>query len=262
MKLGGAIRRSIYRAILLALFAWTPFASAQSAATSATALQPEFEAVSIHMVDPKAAEDSRSWASSFPTNLFTMRSTPLSFLIQQAYKVDLQDYIAAMPGWMESQEYDISDKVEGDQELTLEQMQPLLQRLLQERFHLACHREIRMISGFELVVAKGGPRLQPSKDDSKPSAQMRPNRMDARHMDTQHMTGLLARRAGQPVIDKTGLTGTYDFKLWYAPVGDPSSDLPDFFTALQEQLGLKLESKKVPVEFLVVDHVDKIPTEN
>ncbi len=81
-------------------------------------------------------------------------------------------------------------------------------------------------------------------------------------MDTQRMTGLLAHRAGQPVIDKTGLTGTYDFKLSYRPVSDSSSDLPDFFTALQEQLGLKLESRKVPVEFLVIDHIDKIPTEN
>ena len=81
-------------------------------------------------------------------------------------------------------------------------------------------------------------------------------------MDTAHFAGVLAHRADQPVVDKTGLTGVYDFKLSYAPANDPSSSLPDFFTALKEQLGLKLESQKVPVEFLVIDQVDKILAEN
>jgi len=240
-----------------------PFVFAQGAATSAVALQPEFEAVSIHMVDPHTAEDpSRSSMSSFPTNLFTMTSAPLTFLIQFAYKIDRQEYISAMPGWMESQEYDVSAKVEGDQQLTLEQMRPMLQRLLEQRFHLVFHRETRTTSGFELIVAKGGPNLQLSKANSKPSAQMLLNHLDATHMDTGHFAGVLAHRAGQPVVDKTGLTGIYDFTLSYSPANDPNSSLPDFFTALQEQLGLKLESHKVPVEFLVIDHVDRIPTEN
>lgn len=247
----------------MSVFAVMPFVFAQSAAVSATAVQPEFEAVSIHMVDPHTAEDpSRSSLSSFPTNLLTMKSAPLTFLIQFAYKIESQDYISSLPGWMESQEYDVSAKVEGDQQLTLEQMRPMLQRLLEQRFHLACHRETRMISGFDLIVGKGGPKLQPSKGNTKPSAQMLPNRMDVRHMDAEHIAGVLAHRAGQPVVDKTGLTGVYDFTVSYAPANDPKSDLPDFFTALQEQLGLRLESHKVPVEFLVIDHVDKIPTEN
>ncbi len=170
MKTQGLIRRSICGASLVALFAWMPVVFAQKAAAPGAGQQPEFEAVSIHMVDPKAEHDLRRGIgmfseSSFPTNLFTMKNAPLSYVIQSAYKVDLQDYIAAMPGWMESQEYDISAKVEGDRQLTMEQMRPLLQRLLEERFHLVCHRETRMISGFELVVAKGGPKLEPSNDD-------------------------------------------------------------------------------------------------
>jgi uncharacterized protein (TIGR03435 family) len=256
------MRRSIDNAALLILFVVLPFVFAQSAATSATTLQPEFEAVSIHMVNPHTADNpSRSSLSSFPTNLFTMKSGPLTFLIQFAYNIESADYISAMPGWMESQEYDVSAKVEGDQ-LTLEQMRPMLQHLLEQRFHLVFHRETKMISGFELTVAKGGPKLQSSQDNSKPSAQIRSNRLDVGHMDAEHIAGVLAHRAGQPVVDKTGLTGTYDFTLSYAPANDPNSSLPDFFTALHEQLGLKLESQKVPVDFLVIDHVDKIPTEN
>jgi uncharacterized protein (TIGR03435 family) len=267
VRLAGAIRGPIYGAALLAVFGSMPCCFAQSAATPAAAVRPEFEAASIHMVDPHAPHDLRrgigvSSESSYPTNLYFLKYAPLTWLIQSAYKVDLQDYIAAMPGWMESQEYDISAKVEGDQQLTLEQMRPMLQRLLEDRFHLLCHREVRMVSGFELVVAKGGAKLQASKDESKLSAQMLRNRMDATRMGMQQFAGLLARHAGQPVVDKTGLTGVYDIRLSYAPDNDSTSSLPDFFTALQEQLGLKLESKKVPVEFLVIDHVDKIPTEN
>lgn len=257
------MRRSIYSAALLILFALTPYVFAQSAATSAATLQPEFEAVSIHMVDPQAAGNpSRSSLGSFPTNLLTMKSVPLTFLIQFAYNIESADYISAMPGWMESQEYDVSAKVEGDQQLTLEQMRPMLQRLLEQRFHLVFHRETKMTSGFELIVAKGGPKLQLSKDNSKPFAQIRSNRLDVAHLDAEHIAGVLAHRAGQPVVDKTGLTGTYDFTLSFAPANDPNSSLPDFFTALHEQLGLNLESQKVPVDFLVIDHVDKIPTEN
>jgi uncharacterized protein (TIGR03435 family) len=271
MKTAALIRRLIYSATLLALFTSKPFVFAQNAARPAAALQPEFEAVSIHMVDAKTAgKASRFSMSPFPTNLFTMRNAPLSFLIQFAYKVDLQDYISAMPGWMESQEYDISAKVEGEQQLTLEQTRPMLQHMLAQRFHLVCHRETEMTSGFELIVAKGGPKLRASKDGGKPFAQILSNRIEATHMDTQHLAGILVRRAGRPVVDKTGLTGTYDFMLSYAPVNDPvnssvsapDASLPDFFTAIQEQLGLKLVSKKVPVDFLVIDHVDKIPTEN
>ena len=239
----------------------------QAAAQTAPSPQPEFEAVSIHMVDPHTADDLVRGVglfsmSSFPANLFTIRNAPLAFLIQFAYNVDGQDHISAMPDWMESQEYDVSAKVEGDQQLTLAQMRPMLQRLLEQRFHFVAHRETKMTSGFALIVAKGGPKLQPSKDDSKPSAQMLPNRMDATHMDAEHIAGVLAHRAGQPVVDKTGLTGTYDFTLSYAPANDANSSLPDFFTALQEQLGLKLQPQKIPVDFLVIDHADRVPTEN
>jgi uncharacterized protein (TIGR03435 family) len=239
----------------------------QTAAQATPAPHPEFEAVSIHLVDPHTAEDLVAGKglysmSSFPTNLFTLRNAPLAFLIQFAYHIESQDYISDEPAWMDSQEYDISAKVEGDQQLTLEQMRPMLQRLLEQRFHFAAHHETKMVSGFALVVAKGGPKLMPGKDDSKPSAQMLPSRLDATHMDLEHFAGVLAHRAGQPVVDKTGLPGIYDYKLSYAPANDPNSSFPDFFTALQEQLGLKLVPQNVPVDFLVIDHVDKMPTEN
>ena len=252
---------------LLTLVFALGFAKAYAQTGLPTSPPAEFEVASIRMVDPHTAEDLQRGiglfsVSSFPTNLFTIKNAPLAFLVQFAYDVDSQDHISAESGWMDSQEYDISAKVEGDQQLTLAQMRPMLQRLLEQRFHFAAHHETKVVSGFALIVAKGGPKLQPSKDDSKPSAQMLPNRMDAAHMDAEHIAGVLAHRAGQPVVDKTGLTGTYDFTLSYAPANDANSSLPDFFTALQEQLGLKLQPEKIPVDFLVIDRVDKVPTKN
>jgi len=250
-------------ATLLALSVAGPNGLAQSGGTSAATQRSEFEAISVHKVDPHAADNSaRSSMSSFPTNLFAVRSVPLPFLMQLAYNLDSQDNISAMPGWMETQEYDVTAKVEGDEQLSYEQMRPMLQRLLEERFHLVVHRGTRMESGFALVVAKGGPKLEASKGDGKPFAQILSNRLDVRQMDAEHIAGVLAHRAGQSVVDRTGLKGTYDFTLSYAPANDVGSSLPDFFTALQEQLGLKLESRKVPVDFLIIDHVDREPTEN
>jgi len=238
------------------------------AASLAPAQSPAFEAASIHLVDPHTAADLQRGIgqlsmSPFPTNLFTLHSAPLSFLIQIAYAVDTQDNISAMPGWMDSQLYDISAKVEGDQQLTLEQMRPLLQQLLAQRFHLAVHHQSKLLSGFALIVAKGGPKLQPpAKPKRKMGGQILPNGLTFWNMDLAHFVLILSRPAGQPVIDKTGLTGVYDFKLSYTPTNDPDSSLPSFFTAIQDQLGLKLEPQKVPVETLVIDHIDRTPTEN
>ena len=81
-------------------------------------------------------------------------------------------------------------------------------------------------------------------------------------MNIAGLAGLLESPAGGPVIDKTGITGDYDIKLSYATARFTDSNLPDIFTAVQEQLGLKLVPQKVPVDFLVIDHVNKIPTKN
>jgi uncharacterized protein (TIGR03435 family) len=248
--------------LLLTLTASLAFA--QSPATPA----PTFEVASIRMVDSHTADDLQRGIgqfsmSPFPTNLFTLHNASLAFLIQIAYAVDTQDNISAMPGWMESQLYDISAKVEGDQQLTLEQMRPLLQQLLAQRFHLAVHHESKLVSGFALIVAKGGPKLQPpARPKRKMGGQILPDGLTFWNMDLAHFATILSRPAGRPVIDQTGLTGVYDLKLSYAPANDPNSSLPSFFTAIQEQLGLKLEPQKVPVDTLVIDRAERTPTDN
>jgi uncharacterized protein (TIGR03435 family) len=243
--------------------------SAQPA--SAPAQQPEFEVASVRMVDPHSATDilrgiGQFSVSTYPTTRFFMHNTSLDILIASAYGIDAL-YIQNDPDWTHSQGYDIDATVEGERPLTHEEIEPLLQNLLQQRFHLSVHHEMKTASGFVLVVAKGGPKLQPAKEGAQPHdypfhAALLPNRLDAWGISIDTLAQLLAHPAGQPVVDKTGLTGTYDIVLKFATANDPDSNLPDIFTALQEQLGLKLVPQKVPVDLLVIDHVDKIPTDN
>jgi uncharacterized protein (TIGR03435 family) len=229
-------------------------------ATSAPA--PAFEVASVRVGDPHPAPlpPGASPISPFPTNRFFAHNVNLRLIIAVAFGAD-ERYIEG-PEWLDSSNYSIDAKVEGDQMLAYDQIKPLVQNLLAQRLGLKVHHISKLSAGFELVIAKGGPKLQPAKGDGKPWGQILPNRIDSWNYSTGALASILSRPAGQPVVDKTGLTGTYDFKLSYASANDPNSSLPDFFTALQEQLGLKLVPQKVPVEYLVIDHVDKIPTEN
>ena len=240
-----------------------PFSPTQQGKGMAT---PSFEVASIRMVDAHAVEDLRRGIglfsmSTYPTAHFFIHSTTLDFLVGMAYGIDLQ-YIQNDRDWMDSQMYDIDARVDGERPLSQQEIRPLLRNLLEQRFHLTAHRTSKLVSGFQLIVAKGGPKLKPAKDGAQIHAQILPNRLDAQSVSITLLAGILTRPAGQPVVDKTGLTGSYDINLTYAPANDPNSTLPSLFTAIQEQLGLKLEPAKVPVDYLVIDYADRVPTEN
>jgi uncharacterized protein (TIGR03435 family) len=255
--------RSTASALLLA-FSITAHSS-QTASQNTPPTQPAFEAASIRLVSGHSLEELQRgvglfYVSPWGTNKFIARNVPLIALIQIAYKKD-GDRISGKPDWLESQLYDVSAKAEGDAGLTIEQMRPLLRQLLEQRFHLVAHTEKKEMQGYALVEVKGGSKLVASKE-THPYAQILPNGIQAQDMTLEVLASLLAKPTGRPVIDKTGIQGSYDYKLSYAPDATDDSSLPSIFTALQEQLGLRLESQKVQVETLVIDHVDKIPTEN
>lgn len=184
----------------------------------------------------------------------------LKVLIQIAFGVDFNQ-ISGEPGWLNSQLYDIIAKAEGNGGLTREQLQPRLRQLLEQRFHLITHRENEDLSGYGLVVAKGGPKLQANKGAPQLSY-IHPDRLLAQNVSVQTFAAMLARPTGRPVVNNTGIEGMYDFDLRFAPMEANDSSLPSLFTALEEQFGLRLQSQKVPVNMLVIDHVDKTPTEN
>jgi uncharacterized protein (TIGR03435 family) len=204
-------------------------------------------------------------------------NTALSDLISFAYGLHLRQVIGG-PSWMESDKYDITGQPEGQGMPNQQQMRAMIRALLEDRFRLTTHRETRELPAYALVVTPGGPKM--TKNDSNPNG----------------LPGLLFRGLGvlpatnatmgdfagvmqlavldRPVIDKTGLQGRYDFTLTWTPDETqfagfgvripPSTDPnapPVLFTAVQEQLGLKFDSVRAPVEVLVIDRVEK-PSEN
>ena len=265
-------RRRVFLALLLSaavlsaqVQAQDPQSSASPASGTTSTSAPAFEVASVRLGDqhPPLIMPGDQPVSPFPTNRYYAHNLSLKLILALTFNID-QRNIEGGPSWIDATNYSIDAKVEGEQLLTHEQIEPLLQNLLAQRLGLRVHRETKLGSGFDLVVAKGGPKLEPAKGDRKTWFQILPARIDGWGASTGTLATMISHVVGQPVIDKTGLTGTYDITLKYAPPNNPNpnSNLPDIFTAVQEQLGLKLEPAKVPVDYLVIDHVDRIPTEN
>ena len=175
--------------------------------------------------------------------------------------------ITGGPAWISSNRFDIDAKAE-DSSVTEAQLRLMLQALLVERFKLQVHQERREASGFALVVAKGGPKLTESKPESRPSSGGRVGQVTAQNV-TLSDSLLRFLNTGTaldgPVIDRTGLHGKYDFTLkWAADSVSPNTaepSGPSVFTAVQEQLGLRLEGIKTTVEVWVIDRVE-LPSAN
>ena len=198
-------------------------------------------------------------------------------IIKLAYEVWGDDQILGAPAWTTTTSYDIEAKVdEADAAAftnrTFDQHNLMLQALLRDRFMLKVHRETRDLPVYALVVAKSGPRLKESKPDesgsnAQPMMRMKRNgetlEIVATGMHVRNLAPFLLREVGRTVVDKTGLKGTYDFTLQFTPQQStaPDSTAPSIFTAIQEQLGLKLEPQKAPMEVIVIDQIEK-PSEN
>ena len=217
---------------------------------------PSFEVASIRLSTDKAGIMT---VGPPETGTYTIRGVMLYGLVQQAYNVPYEQISGIEK--LGSERYDVSAKAEPGVLLTPENLAPRMQRLLAERFHLAVHKENKVFDGYALLVAKGGPRLTPTAGGQQ-AGSIFPGGL--RLMDTPLSSFATSLRslAGRPVMDKTGIQGRYDFKLSFARLDDPDSTLPSFSTALEEQLGLKLEPAKVALDLVVIDHVERIPTEN
>jgi uncharacterized protein (TIGR03435 family) len=193
----------------------------------------------------------------------TMENVTLKKVTLAAYDIpDDREYALAGPDLLTSEHFDIQASFPPDTPPA--QVRAMMQTLLADRFKLALHRETRQLPMYALTVAKNGPKIQPVEDGSAKTSG-RPGHFEATKVTMQHFADLIARLMGQQVVDQTGLKGVFDFTLEWSPdemrTGE-SAPGPSLFTALQEQLGLKLEAKKGPVEVLVVDHIEKAPTEN
>jgi uncharacterized protein (TIGR03435 family) len=199
-----------------------------------------------------------------PGGGLVMLNATLRTLIRNAYGV-LPFQLAGEPKWSETDRFDINAKNASGQEITQDTLKPLLQGLLADRFHLKAHWETREEPIYALVVEKDGRKFQPHVDTPEHGMNTRknPGKVNMRGSDVP-MTELASNLGNQLqrfVVDETGLPGHYDFLLHWNP--DPAEDStePSLSTALHEQLGLKLEPRKGPVQMLIIDSAEK-PSEN
>lgn len=231
--------------------------------SQADASKLEFEVVSIKPFNPDLSQGGMARTTGNSKGRWKARNIRLSELLMSAFRVN-DNQIVGGPKWLNSASWDIdATYTAGNQG----QFPLMLQAMLKDRFHLAFHRETRTLSVYLLEVAKNGPKLKESTattgDMSAGPRMIKYSRATMRELADQ-----LSASFGRQVLDRTGLKGQYGINLSFAPVNAiPAMDagqtetLPSIFSALEEQLGLKLRSGKGPVEVLVIDSVEK-PSEN
>lgn len=241
---------------------------AQSTPTAAKDL-PAFEAASVK---PSAraklgGEGSRKQSVTVDPGRITLVNVTLQACIRAAFEV--KDYQISGPSWLEDDRFDISAKAADA--VPEKELHRMLQRLLAERFKLEYHTVKKDLPAYVLLVGKNGPKFTESKSEGEFSA-MPTGRTSAKFERAQvsQLVDVLTQILRMPIIDETGLKGKYDIAVdmtSYLPEGfdhsGPPPDLPAIaMAAVQNELGLKLESRKVPLDMIVVDHLERAPTEN
>jgi uncharacterized protein (TIGR03435 family) len=240
------------------------------ASVSLALAQPAFEVASVKP-NPSAkagGEGSTREMIDSPPGSLTMRNVSLLSCVRWAF--DLRDYQLTAPSWTATERYDIVAKAASPAPVS--QLRLMLQTLLADRFQLAIHRENRELPVFALTLARSGPKLRASAADG--AATMKPSggALEFRNYSMPDLADRLATRPfhfARPVVDHTGLTGRYDFDMQFAANATElkqtmermEADQSSFGPALQD-LGLKLEALKAPVEIVIVDRAAKIPTPN
>lgn len=239
--------------------------------------RPKFDAFEVATIKPVASDAERGrYITMQGTNRFIGKDYTLKLLIAAAYDIN-PHVISGGAEWVDSEHFDITARTPGDVRPTRDEQMAMLRKLLTDRFQLSFHRESKVFSIYELQVAKGGPKL---KDAAKPEdvpaliGVVYPDRikLPARNATMGEFVSMLQRAVlDRPVVDKTGLTGKYDFDLEWAQdesqfggdVGAAPTDAnaAPLFTAIQQQLGLRLVATRGAVDALIVDKAER-PSEN
>jgi uncharacterized protein (TIGR03435 family) len=268
---------------------------------------PDLPKYDVATIKPAAGSDGRISFMFVPGGI-RLEGIPAQMMLREAFNVE-DDHIIGAPAWVKTKRFDVQAKVSPEDapkldKLKFEERRAMLLPLLVERFNLKYHHETRELSGYELVVAKGGPKMKvsevqppppkppdppanPTTDNAKPDSPPRRSMLrmmgrgniESEGTNTEMLSRVLSQQLGRTVTDKTGLKDNYDFTLQWTPDdasapmpggadggpthNDNASDTtgPSLFTAVQEQLGLKLESTKGMADVIVIDHIDT-PSEN
>jgi uncharacterized protein (TIGR03435 family) len=231
--------------------------------------RPAFEVASIR---PHAPDDTRFLVRPPGNGHFTATGSVAKLLLMLAFDVQ-ESQIAGGPAWLDKEKWDIEAKSDDHSPHNTAETRQMLRNLLIERFALQTHRETRQLPVYILGVSKGVPKFKPQTEDRGMNMQMTSNSINLESGEIQRLAQVLSTAVGRPVIDRTGLTQRYDLSLTWddAPVregGLPGLDYPgaqgdngSVFTAVQNQLGLRLDSQHAPVEVIVVDRIER-PSRN
>jgi uncharacterized protein (TIGR03435 family) len=252
------------------------FARTALAQSSASSMAIAFDVVSIrpnHTGAPGMIDRT-------PPDGYKVENYPVRSLVSNAYGIRL-DLISGGPGWIDSECYDVSAKIAGEdvaayRALSKDQRNQMLQRVLAERFHLVAHTVVKELPGYTLTISRNGPKLVEAKPEGR-GWSTGPGSIKAGAMTTSTLAEQLSRLLRKSVLDQTGLTGNYSFTLTWADLQSSprppdsvatsgadslqASGLPALPTALEEELGLKLNAAKLPTTTLVIDSIDR-PSEN
>jgi uncharacterized protein (TIGR03435 family) len=239
---------------------------------------PAFDVATVKLSDPKAKINFRYMR--LMKDRFMSGNMPLTDLIEWAYWLNSHQLVGG-PAWMASEKYDNVGQPNGEGVPSEEQWKEMVRKLMADRFQLKFHTEKREMPVYLLVLAKTELRIAPTNNEGPNPV---PNfiygspggvAMDPRYCTMNDFARMLQSWfVDRPIIDRTGITGRHDFQVWWTPDQTVSAAMgprpepppdevqaPDLFTALQQQVGLKLESAKQPADVIVIDHVER-PSEN
>jgi uncharacterized protein (TIGR03435 family) len=251
-------------------------AAASGAFAQTPAGRPVFDEFEVATIKPTAPDwTSGRFMRMQTAHQFVARNYTLRVILAAAYNLTPKA-ISGGPAWVDSDHFDIVAEAPGQVRPTLEEQMSMLRKLLAERFDLTLHREEKEFPIYTLTVAKGGSKLTVSTPNISPEGApplvffLSPDsaRLPARDASMGELAWVMQRSAvDRPVVDKTGLSGRYDFDLEWTPdetqfggsvpTGSPEPPKPDLFTAMQQQLGLRLEATRGPIEALVIDRAER-----
>jgi uncharacterized protein (TIGR03435 family) len=219
--------------------------------------QPTFEVASVKPNN----SGSRSTITRTGQDFLILLNWPLREIVLKAY--GLKDYALIAPDWLASRNFDVNAK--AGQKSTAVEIRQMLQSLLIERFQLRAHPESKEMQAYALLPARGGVKLKPAGEgpfDVDLSRGSQKTSMVCRHCTMDDFAGVLAGQVHRAILDQSDIPGAYSFTFDWSPNQDGVDAGPSVFTALREQLGLRLELRRLPVPILVVDSVSRTPAEN
>lgn len=253
---------SLWKTAVVALTLTAARASAQTPTPvkpMAADAHPSFAVATIKLHDP----NSNRQGFNAVGDRYTVRNQTVVSLMMFAYSIDKHQVVDA-PAWAGSDRFDIEGKTDTPGEPNLHQQQEMLQKLLADRFGLSFHHDTRELPVYAIEIAKGGPRLKPAANpDAEPDQDASSHGTEVTVTITDGtMTDFILGMQfffDRPLVDRTGIAGRHDFTLRYTydvvHVTDPNAP-PGLFTAIKEQLGLRLDAVKAPIGVFAIDHVE------